>query len=65
VGENGDIIIKNDASVTINDKFSSETRHHTRHAYFDQKPNDDALDLSRLYLDKLSHMITECYNSFS
>jgi hypothetical protein len=66
VGENGDIITQNDESVTINGKPSPETKHQTRHAYFfDQRPNDDALDLSRSYLDKLSNMITECYNIFS
>ncbi|TLX86190.1 MAG: hypothetical protein E6K94_10055 [Thaumarchaeota archaeon] len=53
VGENGNIIINNNKPVMINGK-PSDIIPNTHHSYFfDQRPNDDAIELSKSYFDKL------------
>ena len=62
--EFGNVIFDNDKPVIINGK-PSEIIPTTQHSYFfDQRPNDDAIELSKLYFNELSKIVKECYNEF-
>ena len=65
VGKNNDIIIQDKLPIIINGKPTPDIEHKTRHSYFfEQRPNDDALELSKIYLDRLRYFVMECYSNF-
>lgn len=65
VSENNDIIIQDKVPIMINGKPTPDIEHNTHYSYFfDQRPNDDAIELSIIYLDRLRHIVAECYSIF-
>lgn len=63
--DNANVVFDNDKPIMINGK-PSDIIPITRHSYFfRQRSNDDAIELSKLYLKELADIVEECYDKFS
>ncbi len=61
----GNLVLDNESSITTDSK-PIETRQITNKSYFfNERPNDDALELCREYVNLLKNLVIECENKFS
>jgi len=63
VSKDGNIIINNNEPIIINGKPSSITPHTQYSYFFDELPNQDAVELSKLYFNKLKDLVKDCYDN--
>ncbi len=66
VDERGNMVIDNEKKATQNGKPIDKAELHTsKHYFFEEKPEDDVIDLCFTYWQKLRNLIVECLNKFS
>lgn len=65
VGEHGRMILDNESKITRDGKPIDDKYHNKQYYFFDDKPNDNAIELCKTYVERLEKIVKECYDNTS
>ena len=65
VDDRGNLVIDTESKITVDGKPTDGIKHKTTKQYFfEEKPNEDAIELCSGYFQKLKNIVKECYTNF-